>query len=217
MSPEQTIKNLRAWYESHDIRHKDLAASLSLSPQQLAELFAFRNRPTGIQICRIQEFLNERTMNSIRVDPPNFPKPSTRDPSVPLTLSSAKEMLAARDAELAALRAAIASPAKPGATAPTPGAKSKLAGSAADASSITTPGGNQPNKNQMAVTVPAIVKKALPPEAITPFLISEILKVTSFSDLQSMLSNPIHSALQRSLIYQAIKERRDLEANRFYK
>ena len=62
---------------------------------------------------------------------------------------------------------------------------------------------------------PAPVPKLLPSSAITPFLITEILKTTSFPDLQSMLANPLHSQLQRSLIYAAIRERRELESGRF--
>jgi hypothetical protein len=44
MPPELApVIELRPWYESHSLKHKDLARSLNISPQQLAELFSGRN------------------------------------------------------------------------------------------------------------------------------------------------------------------------------
>jgi transcriptional regulator with XRE-family HTH domain len=52
--------------------------------------------------------------------------------------------------------------------------------------------------------------KSLPMSANTPFLVGEILKLTSFEDLQSMLGNPALSPLQHSLVFTEIKTRRTL-------
>lgn len=210
---KEIVDELRRFYEGGGMRQKDLAGALDLNPQQLAEILATRNRPTAAQILRIQEFLKDKTMSSIRIDPPKFPKPSTRDPSVPLTLASAKEMLAARDAEIAALRrGAAASPAKPALTVP------KLAGSGADASptypATGTPGANQPNKNQMAVNVPAVKKAALSKSAVSPVLCQRELDIADFDTVLSMLDNPVHTRMQQACIYAEVKKRRNLEANR---
>src|ERR1700732_3930953 len=69
MPPELApIMELRAWFESHSLKHKHLAQSLNISPQQLAELFSGRNQPTGTQVLAIIEFL--RTNNMTTVDQP---------------------------------------------------------------------------------------------------------------------------------------------------
>src|SRR6476619_4557464 len=92
---------------------------------------------------------------------------------------------------------AVASlPAKPAFTVPAATAKTKPAGDTGAYPiypPTVTPGGNQPNTNKMPVTVPAIVKKALPPEANTPVLVQLVLDKTVFDDLLSMLDNPVHS------------------------
>ena len=56
---DQLIFQLDAWYRSHAMRQKDLAGALNMSPQQLSEILALRNRPTGEQALAITEFLNE--------------------------------------------------------------------------------------------------------------------------------------------------------------
>jgi DNA-binding XRE family transcriptional regulator len=54
--------------------------------------------------------------------------------------------------------------------------------------------------------------KSLPVSADTPVLIQKILDVTALDpDLLSMLSNPVHSPLQRSMIYSEVKKRRAIE------
>ena len=76
MPPErskQLVYKLDAWYRSHAMRQRDLATELQLKPQQLAEILALRNRPTGEQALRIVEFLERETMKSELVDPPTFP------------------------------------------------------------------------------------------------------------------------------------------------
>ena len=85
MPPELApIIELRAWYENHALKHKDLARSLNLSPQQLSELFSGRNQPTGTQVLAILEFLKE---NMTTVDQPK-------------TLTAAKDRIAELTAEL---------------------------------------------------------------------------------------------------------------------
>ena len=94
MPPELApIIALRTWYENHDTKQKDLAAALGLSPQQLAELFSGRNKPTGVQLLKIQDFLNVQTMNS---------QPA------PKTLYEAKEQLLAMEKTRLELTAKLA-------------------------------------------------------------------------------------------------------------
>jgi hypothetical protein len=90
MPPELApIIELRAWYEGHSVKHKHLAQSLNLSPQQLAELFSGRNQPTGTQVLTIIEFL--RT-NNMTVDQPK-------------TLTAALDRIEVLTAELKELKA----------------------------------------------------------------------------------------------------------------
>ena len=92
---DQLVKQLRQWYESHSMPQKDLAATLDLSPQQLAEIFGGRNRPTGPQVLEIIAFLNNENMKPERIDPPAPPRqPIAEHPDQPRTLHDAKERIA---------------------------------------------------------------------------------------------------------------------------
>jgi hypothetical protein len=85
------IIELRAWYENHSVKHKHLAQSLKLSPQQLAELFSGRNQPTGAQMLAIIEFLRTNTMTTV---------------DQPKTLTAALDRIEVLTAELKELKAA---------------------------------------------------------------------------------------------------------------
>lgn len=101
MPPELApIVELRVWYEAHAhaVKHKDLARSLKLSPQQLAELFGGRNQPTGIQVLAILEFLRTNTM--VTVDAPK-------------SLSAALDRIEVLTAELKELKAGKATALSP--------------------------------------------------------------------------------------------------------
>jgi hypothetical protein len=89
---------------------KDLAGKLSLSPQQLAELFARRNRPTGEQVLKIQEFLRTNNMKTNYVDPRTTPRQAAGNPG-PKTLTEARERIESLEAQLVQLRGAAAQPA----------------------------------------------------------------------------------------------------------
>jgi hypothetical protein len=128
----------------------------------------------------------------------------------PKTLLEARDRIADLEAQLLQLRGSATAP-KAASTVPAPTMKPKLAGSGADAPTIATPGSVQPNKNQMAVNVPAPEKKSLPTTANTPVLVQLILDKTVFGDLLSMLDNPVHSSMQRACIYAEVKKRRALE------
>jgi DNA-binding XRE family transcriptional regulator len=216
MPPErskQLVDELRQWYETHSTRQKDLAAALELSPQALNEILAGRNRPNGETVLRIVEFLETNNMIQVFTPKPDRPA-SVNHPDQPRTLHEARERIAELNAQLQSR------PPASGAPSPSqrPGPAKRLDSSASPVyptDSLKTPGAVQPNKNEMKVSVPLPEKKLLPVSANTPFLITEILKITSLEDLVSMLSNPAHSPLQQSLIYQAVKERRNLVANRF--
>ncbi len=85
MAPELApIIELRSWYEGNSLKHKDLARSLNLSPQQLANLFSGRNQPTGKQLLTVLQFLRTNM---------------TTEPIK--TLAAAKEKIEALTAELA--------------------------------------------------------------------------------------------------------------------
>ena len=120
----------------------------------------------------------------------------------------ARDRIADLEAELLQLRGSATAP-KPALTVPAPTAKPGIATQAP--APIKT--GNIVENRGPAEKAP--VKKALPPEADTPVLIQKILDVTNLDDLLAMLSNNAHTALQQSLIYQEVKKRRNLVANRF--
>ena len=196
---KQLVYELDAWYSGHQVRQKDLAAELQLKPQQLAEILALRNRPTGEQALRIVEFLETESMKSELVDPPKMPQPSVRDPNEPQTLLQAKEQLEAARQTIAQLKS------KSAAAGPTPNPP--------PAQAPPTNPSDLPGFKRVQSPLPPPAKQ-LPKSANTPFLIGEILKVTNFEDCLSLLANPAHTPLQQSLIYSEVKSRRDLTANR---
>jgi transcriptional regulator with XRE-family HTH domain len=109
MPPERTkvlVYELDAWYRSHNMRQKDLACELGLSPQQLSEILAMRNNPTGEQILIIQDFLKDNPMSSEqRVFEPKPDRPPRVDnPNQPRTLGAAQERIDTLNAELARLK-----------------------------------------------------------------------------------------------------------------
>jgi transcriptional regulator with XRE-family HTH domain len=205
----ELVIDLRAWYEDNDVSQKNLARKLYLTPQQLSEIFAGRNRPTGEQVLRIQEFLRTNNMKTDYLDPRTKPQQAASNPG-PKTLTEAKE-------RIEILEAQIRLAAKPAVVPASPIAKAAAAG--ADAPPpfppITTPGAERLSPTPMPVNFPAIVRKALPPEANTPVLIQRILDVTTLDDLRSMLDNPIHTPTQQSCIYAEVRRRRALVENRF--
>jgi transcriptional regulator with XRE-family HTH domain len=214
MSPDLTrelVTTLRAWYESSDVSQKNLARKLYLSPQQLSEIFAGRNRPTGDQVLRIQEFLRTNNMKTDHLDPRTKPRPTTSDPGRPKTLSAALDRISLLEAQLRG-SAKPAVPASPTAKAPTgdPGADPTYPPTG-------TPGADRLAPTPMPVNPPATPKKALPPEANTPVLIQRILDVTTLDDLLSMLGNNVHTKVQQACIYSEVKIRRSIEGNRFNK
>jgi hypothetical protein len=217
---QELVSQVKAWYEAnkHNTRQRDLAEALGVSPTGLCNIFTGANQPSASTTLAMIQFLEEtKTMKPINfLDPRTTPRQAAGNPGQPKTLTEARERIEALEAQLLQLGGSVP---KPALTVPTPAAKTKLAGSGADPSPpfppITTPGANQPNKNQMATNFPAIVRKALPPEANTPVLIQRILDVTTLDDLCSMLDNPIHTPIQQSCIYAEVKKRRNLVENRF--
>src|SRR5271166_6978207 len=102
MPPDLTrelVSDLRAWYEDHDMSQRDLAGKLDISPQQLAEIFARRNRPTGEQVLKIQEFLRTNNMKTDFLDPRTAPRQPASNPG-PKTLSEARERIEVLEAQL---------------------------------------------------------------------------------------------------------------------
>jgi DNA-binding XRE family transcriptional regulator len=210
---QELVAQVKAWYETHEILQRDLAAKLGVSPTGLCQIFAGINKPSASTALAMIRFLEEqKTMKTNYLDPRTTPRQAAGNPG-PKTLTEARERIETLEAQLVQLRGAAP---KPILTVPAP---TKLAGSGGDSSptfpKVTTPGADQPNKNQMATNFPAIVRKALPPEANTPVLIQRILDVTTLDDLCSMLDNPIHTPTQQSCIYVEVKKRRNLVANRF--
>jgi transcriptional regulator with XRE-family HTH domain len=120
MSPALTrelITDLRAWYEDNDLSQKSLARKLYISPQQLSELFAGRNKPTGEQALRIQEFLRTNMKTpSTYLDPRTKPRPTASTPG-PKTLTEARDRIADLEAQLrgSGMVPKAAVPASPGA------------------------------------------------------------------------------------------------------
>jgi DNA-binding XRE family transcriptional regulator len=212
---QELVAQVKAWYETHEMLQRDLAAKLGVSPTGLSNIFSGANQPSAATALAMIQFLEEnQNMKSIRVDPPKFPKPSTRDPSVPLTLASAKEMLAARDAEIAALRRAAASPGKP--LVPVL-QKTKAQPAVGDPGadpifpSITTPGGNQPNKNPMAANFEAPPLALLPPDADCPARIQKYLDAMTEAEVRDCLRGE-HDPLRLGMTYKELQKRKTLTA-----
>ncbi len=204
---KKLVDELRTWYKAHDTRQKDLANVLDLSPQSLNEILAGRNMPTAPQILAIQSFLNDKTMNPVRVDPPKIPQATSRDVSRPRTLSEAAATIETLQAQIAQLKAGSVPTAKTIPIIAPPAAKPKL---------YSTDISFAPDKSapKMEANVPAIVRKTWPKTGVdTPFKITEFLKTAPFLDLLDYLADPTSSKLQRSLVYTAVKERRDLGDN----
>jgi hypothetical protein len=140
MPPErsrQLVYELEAFYRSHPMRQKDLANELGLKPQQLSEILALRNRPTGEQILTIQDFLKDNDpMSSTPVFDPARTRQKTQpdDEEIvlgsdgqPKTLTDAKELLirtqkdiSGLQNEVTRLRAAVAQATSPPSTLPKP-------------------------------------------------------------------------------------------------
>ena len=221
---DRLLNQLRDWCRQDRGRQRLIAKELSVSPQLVSAWITGVRSMSLDEWTQIQAVINKESagaqfpenkiMSSIRIDPPAMPRQAASNPGQPKTLHEAKEMIEALRLEITQLKAG-----KAVAITPTPTAKPKLAGSGADAPPVYpptgTPGADRPNPVPMHVNPPATPKKALPPEANTPFLIGEILKVTSFDDLLSMLDNPVHTPIQQSAIYKEVKARRQLVANRF--
>jgi DNA-binding XRE family transcriptional regulator len=217
---QELVAEVKAWYETHkhDTRQRDLAEKLGVSATGLCQIFAGINQPSASTALAMIQFLEEnKSMKSIRVDPPKFPKPSTRDSSDPLTLASAKEMLAARDAEIAALRRAASSPGKPALVPASLKAKAPVGDPGADPiyPPIATPGADRLAPTPMPVNMPAVERAALSEAAVSPVLCQRELDVADFDTVLSMLGNPIHTPMQRAVIYAEVKKRRALVNNNF--
>jgi hypothetical protein len=238
---DQLIKSVRQMCEIRGIRNVDIARSIGISPQSVWNILNGTSQATGEQALALEELLlKDQSMKSELVDPPKMPRESTRDPSIPRTLSSALEkidLLQSRIKQLEQPQHRATAPIAPAnvhgvppqgnvkITAP----KTRLAQlqaqstemprgtglvfnepqlTAIQATSITPPGFKRICPDPMPMMAPPVVKKLLPASANTPYLIGEILKVTNFEDLTSMLGNPAHSKLQKACIYSEVQSRR---------
>jgi hypothetical protein len=205
------VTDLRAWYEDQrDLSQKSLARKLYLTPQQLSELFAGRNRPTGEQVLRIQEFLriNNMKSSSTYIDPRATPRPTTSNPGQPKSLGQAKEMIEDLRAQLKGGGATL--PPKPAASA-SPMAKAQAAGDpGADPTypPTGTPGADRPNKTEMQ-SGPAAPSITLAADLDSPVKIQKVLDNMNLDDLRLAL-NGTKDKLQSALLYREIQKGRDL-------
>jgi hypothetical protein len=177
-----------------------LSKELGLSPQNLSLILRGTNCPNSETTLQIIEIIEPETMRTDYIDPRATPRQSAGNPG-PKTLTEARDRIADLETQLLQLRGS-APPANPVATSPaTPGRIQAPA-------PIKT--GNIVENRGPAEKAP--VKKALPPEANTPVLVQRIIDVTPLvPDLLSMLANPVHSPMQRAVIYAEVKKRRALE------
>lgn len=63
---EHLVKQMQAWCKKHNVKHKELAAMLGITPQGMTEIFKGRNQPTGEQALAMIEFLKGGPPNSRR-------------------------------------------------------------------------------------------------------------------------------------------------------
>jgi hypothetical protein len=193
----ELVTDLRAWYEDQrDLSQKNLARKLYLTPQQLSELFAGRNRPTGDQVLRIQEFLRVNNMR-IDIDPRTKPRQAATNPG-PKTLTEARERIEVLEAQL---RGSGTAP-KPAAPA-SPTAKAQPADPGADA-----PPTDRPNPVPMPASPPP-PKLTLSPDLDSPVKIQKVLDQMNVDDLRLAL-NSEKDKLRIALLYREIQKRRDL-------
>jgi transcriptional regulator with XRE-family HTH domain len=202
MAPDLTkelVTELRAWYEDQrDLSQKNLARKLYLTPQQLSEIFAGRNRPTGEQVLRIQEFLRTNNMR-IDIDPRTKLRPTASNPEQPKSLGRAREMIEDLRAQL---KGGAPLPAKPAAPA-SPTGKAKAGGSGADA-----PLTDRPNKTPMPASPPP-PKLTLSPDLDSPAKIQKVLDQMNIDDLRLAL-NSERDKLRIRCLYLEIKRRENL-------
>jgi DNA-binding XRE family transcriptional regulator len=209
---QELVAEVKAWYEAHEMLQRDLAAKLGVSPTGLCQIFAGVNQPSAATALAMIRFLEEnKTMKTDYIDPRATPRPTAGNPG-PKTLTEARDRIADLEAQLRG-SGMVPKPAAPA----SPKAKAQPAGDpGADPTypPTGTPGAERPNKTEMP-TGSAAPKKALPPEANTPVLIQKILDVTTLDDLRLLLNNPAHTPTQQACIYNEVKKRRNLVANRF--
>ncbi|MGA8477041.1 MAG: helix-turn-helix transcriptional regulator [Chthoniobacterales bacterium] len=63
MSPartQQLIAEVQAWCKTHQIKKKELAAMLGMTPQALNDVLSGRNQPTGERALHMQELLKTK-------------------------------------------------------------------------------------------------------------------------------------------------------------
>lgn len=69
MAPRRTerlVNQMRAWCKTHNVKHKELAAMLGITPQGITEIFKGRNQPTGEQALAMMELLKRGPPKSRR-------------------------------------------------------------------------------------------------------------------------------------------------------
>jgi len=210
MPPERTkqlVYELDAWYRSHTMRQKDLANELGLSAQQLAEILALRNRPTGEQALQIAEFLETENMSTTKT-----PHPTIRhDPDKPKSLDEARARIGALNEQLRELRSGtptISSAATPVQTLPKPqAAPGSAVGTPSDIQAPARPRVNEP----MQLPGTPLPKMRLSGSLDTPASIENALRSMNDEALRSALfgtcKNDVEK-LQQRLILAELEHRR---------
>jgi DNA-binding XRE family transcriptional regulator len=198
-----------------NMRQRDLAEALGVSPTGLCQIFAGVNQPSASTALAMIRFLEEQKnmKTTTFIDPRTKPRPTASNPGSK-TLTEARDRIAVLEAQL---RGSGTAP-KPAAPA-SPTAKAQPVGDpGADPTypPTRTPGGDRPNPVPMPVNIPAVKKAALSEAAVSPVLCQRELDVADFETVLSMLDNAAaHTPMQQSVIYAEVKKRRALVANRF--
>lgn len=209
---QELVAEVKAWYETHEMLQRDLAAKLGVSPTGLCQIFAGINKPSASTTLAMIRFLEEnQSMNTNYVDPRTTPRQAAGNAG-PKTLTEARERIETLEAQLVQLRGVATAP-QTVSIGPTPTAKPAITTPATPQTPAPIKTGNMVENRRPAEKAP--VKKALPPEANTPVLIQRILDVTTLDDLLSMLGNNVHTKVQQACIYTEVRKRRSIEGNRF--
>jgi DNA-binding XRE family transcriptional regulator len=106
---QELVAQMKAWYESHSMLQKELAAQLGVSPTGLCQIFAGVNQPSASTTLEMLEFLDDKNMTT----------------TIPKTLTDAREQLEEAHKEINGLNAEVArlklgAPVIPTKTAPIP-------------------------------------------------------------------------------------------------
>src|ERR1700676_2478348 len=99
---QELVAQVKAWYETHEMLQRDLAAKLGVSPTGLCQIFAGINQPSAATALAMIRFLEEQNKKKNYPPPPTTPRKAASNPG-PKTLTEAKERIEILEGQLTQL------------------------------------------------------------------------------------------------------------------